>query len=231
MPRKAPDGKGVIEHRMTLGNFERSFLVEQIEKQRENALYKAGVSQIGSVLGSGVLLWGIGAYLGYGIFTGAVNKVSDFVNNTSSELASFLNPQGQGDYSDAEANRIQAAFNTLDAGIFYHREQDRANSAAAAGLIARLQSGEITFQEYKPLYIELRKESDKLTQLQFDIRYTRDVVTYIRNEFNYDRGGIPSWFDSDLLDLIEAAKGYPTEGTGLVYPDTSKYLFSDGNIF
>ena len=39
MPRKAPDGKGVIEHRMTLGNFERTFLVEQIEKNRENALY------------------------------------------------------------------------------------------------------------------------------------------------------------------------------------------------
>ena len=73
MPRKAPDQ--VIEHRIALSNFERTQLLEQIEKNRENKLYQAGLSQVGSVLGSGVLLWGIGAYLGYGIFSSAYNKV------------------------------------------------------------------------------------------------------------------------------------------------------------
>lgn len=224
MPRKAPDK--VIEHRISLSNFERTQLIEQIEKQRENALYTAGVSQIGAIAGSGVLLWGLGAYLGYGLFSNAYDRVGDVVNNVSSGLASFLNPQGQGDYSDAEANRVQAAFNTLDAGIFYHREADRANQAAVKGAMARLQRGEITYAEFQVEYIELRKESDKLTQLQFDIGYSRNVVTYIRNEFNEDRGGIPSWFDAPLEDLIEACKGYPTEGTPLVYPDTSQYLYT-----
>ena len=84
MPRKAPDQ--VIEHRIALSNFERTQLLEQIEKNRENKLYQAGLSQVGSVLGSGVLLWGIGAYLGYGIFSSAYNKVSDIVNATSSGL-------------------------------------------------------------------------------------------------------------------------------------------------
>ena len=229
MPRKAPDK--VIEHRISLSNFERSKIMEELERTRTNKLYSAGIGQVGQIFGSGVLLWGIGAYLGYGLFSTGFNKVSDVVNNVSSGLASFLNPEGQGDYSDAEANRVQAAFNTLDAGIFYHREADRANVAASNGAIARLQRGEITYAEFQVEYIELRKESDRLTQLQFDIGYARDVVTYIRNEFNNDRGGIPSWFDAPLEDLIEACKGYPTEGTPLTYPDTSRYLFANGEIF
>jgi hypothetical protein len=217
MPRKAPDGKGVIEHRMTLGNFERTFLVEQIEKNRENALYKAGVSQIGSVLGSGVLLWGIGAYLGYGLFTTAFDKVSDFVNNTSSGLASFLNPAGVGNYSDAEAARVTNVFNVLDVGIDEHRDLEKANAAAMAGQVKLLQEGEITHAEFMVTYYEIKEESLKLDRLRLELIYARNVVTYIRNEFNYDRGGIPDWFNSNYyLDIIEACKGYPLpEGTGI----------------
>ena len=36
MPRKAPDGKGVIEHRITLGNKEREELHEFLEAKRES---------------------------------------------------------------------------------------------------------------------------------------------------------------------------------------------------
>ena len=216
MPRKAPDQ--VIEHRIALSNFERTQLLEQIEKNRENKLYQAGLSQVGSVLGSGVLLWGIGAYLGYGIFSSAYNKVSDFVNVTSSGLADFLNPAGQGNYSDEEAYRVSQAFNSLDRGIVAHRNAEQANSAASAGAIARLRNGEITLDEFRVIISELSDEADQLDQLRIDLIYSRNVVTYIRNEFNADRGGIPAWFDSDYLDLIEACKGYPTEGTNLVYP-------------
>jgi len=216
MPRKAPDQ--VIEHRIALSNFERTQLLEQIEKNRENKLYQAGLSQVGSVLGSGVLLWGIGAYLGYGIFSSAFNKVSDVVNATSSGLADFLNPTGQGNYSDDEAYRVSQAFNSLDRGIVAHRNAEQANSAASAGAIARLRNGDITLDEFRVLINELSTEADQLDQLRIDLIYSRNVVTYIRNEFNQDRGGIPAWFDSDYLDLIEACKGYPTEGTNLVYP-------------
>lgn len=216
MPRKAPDQ--VIEHRIALSNFERTQLLEQIEKNRENKLYQAGLSQVGSVLGSGVLLWGIGAYLGYGIFSSAFNKVSDVVNATSSGLADFLNPQGQGNYSDDEAYRVSQAFNSLDRGIVAHRNAEQANSAASAGAIARLRNGDITLDEFRVIINELSSEADQLDQLRIDLIYSRNVVTYIRNEFNQDRGGIPAWFTADYLDLIEACKGYPTDGTNLVYP-------------
>ncbi len=141
MPRKAPDGKGVIEHRMTLGNFERDFLVKQIELQRENALYKAGVNQIGSILGSGVLLYGIAGYLGLNLFGAGYNKVTDWINDTSSSLADFLNPAGVGNYTDEQASRVTRAFNLLDNGIVYHREMETANSAAIQGQIAKLRAG------------------------------------------------------------------------------------------
>ena len=113
MPRKAPDGKGVIEHRMTLGNFERDFLVKQIEIQRENALYKAGINQIGSILGSGVLLYGIAGYLGINLFGAGYDKITDWVNDKSSSIADFLNPAGVGNYSDEQASRVTRAFNLL----------------------------------------------------------------------------------------------------------------------
>ena len=216
MPRKAPDQ--VIEHRIALSNFERTQLLEQIEKNRENKLYQAGLSQVGSVLGSGVLLWGIGAYLGYGIFSSAYNKVSDIVNATSSGLADILNPEGQGNYSEDEAYRVSQAFNSLDRGIVAHRNAEQANSAASAGAIARLRNGDITLDEFRVIINELSTEADELDQLRIDLIYSRNVVTYIRNEFNQDRGGIPAWFTADYLDLIEACKGYPTEGTNLVYP-------------
>jgi len=216
MPRKAPDQ--VIEHRIALSNFERTQLLEQIEKNRENKLYQAGLSQVGSVFGSGVLLWGIGAYLGYGLFSSAYNKVSDIVNATSSGLADILNPEGQGNYSEDEAYRVSQAFNSLDRGIVEHRTLERANAAAMNGQIAMLQAGTITQAEFMVQYRIIKDESLELDQLRIDLIYSRNVVTYIRNEFNQDRGGIPAWFTADYLDLIEACKGYPTTGTNLVYP-------------
>ena len=109
MPRKAPDK--VIEHRISLSNFERTQILEQIEKSRENSLIKSGINQIGGIAGSGVLLYAVGAYFGIGLFSSAYDKVTDFVNNTSSSLADFLNPAGVGNYSiwlDAETNTLFA---------------------------------------------------------------------------------------------------------------------------
>lgn len=218
MPRKAPDGKGVIEHRMTLGNFERDFLVKQIELQRENALYKAGVNQIGSILGSGVLLYGIAGYLGLNLFGAGYNKVTDWINEQSSSLADFLNPAGVGNYTDEQASRVTRAFNVLDSGIVYHREMEVANSAAIQGQITKLRAGEITFAEFKGEYDILKLEADQLDRLRLELIYARNVVTYIRNEFNYDRvDDIPSWFAAQTFqDLIEAAKGYSVpENSGI----------------
>lgn len=207
MPRKAPDK--VIEHRISLSNFERTQILEQIEKNRENALIKSGINQIGSIAGSGVLLYAVGAYFGIGLFSSAYDKISNIVNSTSSGLADFLNPAGVGNYSDDEAFRVTNVFNVLDVGIAEHRTLERANAAAIQGQIALLQAGTITFQEAQTELRTLRDEGDKLDVLRLDLIRTRNVVTYIRNEFNYDRGSIPSWFEAtQYTDLIEAAKGY-----------------------
>jgi len=210
MPRKAPDGKGVIEHRMTLGNFERDFLVKQIEIQRENALYKAGINQIGSILGSGVLLYGIAGYLGINLFGAGYDKITDWVNEKSSSIADFLNPAGVGNYTDEQASRVTRAFNLLDNAIVTHRELEYANSAAIQGQIAQLREGTITMDEFRAEFDRLKLEADDLDTLRLEIIYARNVVTYIRNEFNYDRvDDIPEWFDSHTYnDLITAAKGY-----------------------
>ena len=207
MPRKAPDK--VIEHRISLSNFERSKIMEELERTRTNKLYSAGISQAGQIVGSGVLLWGIGAYLGFGLFSTGFNKVSDVVNDVSSGLASFLNPAGVGNYSDDEAAAVTNVFNVLDVGIKDERDQRNANGAAGRGLIQRLQNGEIEYAQFKVEFDELKAEEEQLTILRTNLIKTRNVVTYIRNEFNYDRGSIPAWFDSmSYLDVIEAAKGY-----------------------
>lgn len=207
MPRKAPDK--VIEHRISLSNFERSKIMEELERTRTNQLYATGISQAGQIVGSGVLLWGIGAYLGFGLFSAGFNKVTDVVNDVSSGLANFLNPAGVGNYSDDEAAAVTNVFNVLDRGIIDEREARNANGAAARGLIQRLQNGEIQYSEFKVEFDELKTEEAELTVLRTNLIKARNVVTYIRNEFNYDRGGIPAWFDSSsYLDVIEAAKGY-----------------------
>lgn len=216
MPRKAPEN--VTEHRLTLGTFERDFIVKQIEIQRENALYKAGINQIGSILGSGVLLYGIAGYLGINLFGAGYDKVTDWVNEKSSQIADFLNPAGVGNYTDEQASRVTRAFNLLDRGIVEHRELEYANSAGIQGQIALLREGSITMDEFRTEFDRLKAEADALDVLRLELIFARNVVTFIRNEFNYDRlDDIPAWFDSNTYqDLIEACKGYPLpENSGI----------------
>lgn len=216
MPRKAPEN--VTEHRITLGTFERDFIVKQIEIQRENALYKAGINQIGSILGSGVLLYGIAGYLGINLFGAGYDKVTDWVNEQSSKLADFLNPAGVGNYTDEQASRVTRAFNLLDRGIVEHRELEYANTAGIQGQIALLREGSITMDEFRTEFDRLKAEADQLDTLRIELIFARNVVTFIRNEFNYDRvDDIPAWFASNTYqDLIEACKGYPLpENSGI----------------
>jgi len=57
MPRKAPDGLGVTEHRITFGNKERTFIEQMMKQERTNAIIK-GVGSGG--LGLGVVVIGGG---------------------------------------------------------------------------------------------------------------------------------------------------------------------------
>jgi len=63
MPRKAPDGKGVIEHRITLGNKEREELHEFLEAKKFEATLNPFKGVITGVVGAGGL-----AGMGYLIY-------------------------------------------------------------------------------------------------------------------------------------------------------------------
>lgn len=63
MPRKAPDGKGVIEHRITLGNKEREELHEFLEAKKFEATLAPFKGVITGVVGAGGL-----AGMGYLIY-------------------------------------------------------------------------------------------------------------------------------------------------------------------
>mgnify|MGYP003630523725 CR=1 FL=1 len=65
MPRRAPDGKGVTEHRITLGTFERS-LITETKSDIEKTIKVATISAIALPVSIGVG----GAILGYGLYKG-----------------------------------------------------------------------------------------------------------------------------------------------------------------
>ena len=88
MPRKAPDQ--VIEHRISLSNFERQQIIDQLEKQRDNKLISAGINQVGAIAGSSLLLYGVLAYLGIDLLGKAKDGILDFIDDSSTALADFV---------------------------------------------------------------------------------------------------------------------------------------------
>jgi len=66
MPRRAPDGQGVTEHRITLGNWERN-LIAETKEDIETAAKFAGLSVVAMPIGIAIG----GAFLGYGFYKGA----------------------------------------------------------------------------------------------------------------------------------------------------------------
>jgi len=93
MPRRAPDGQGVTEHRITLGNWERNLIAdtkEDIEKTVILAGLTAVAMPVGVAIGGGLL--GYGIYRGLDSFSfGAAKKLSDWWQR---QKDSFDLPQG-----------------------------------------------------------------------------------------------------------------------------------------
>lgn len=81
MPRKAPDGKGVTEHRITFGNKEREFISQIQEQEKTTAIIK-GVGSIVPGLGVVAIAGGIGvaAYALYRWVGMSGNPVDAIVN-------------------------------------------------------------------------------------------------------------------------------------------------------
>jgi len=69
MPRRAPDGKGVTEHRITLGNYERN-LITETKKDIEKSVKVTLAATIAVPVIAGVGLAAGMGFLGYGIYRG-----------------------------------------------------------------------------------------------------------------------------------------------------------------
>jgi hypothetical protein len=206
MPRKAPDGQGVIEHRITLGNFERDFLTRSFEVSQENQLYKAGINQVGAVFGSGVLLWGIGAYLGINIIQDITDKTKEWVDKTSTSLADIIGGF-VGIPTTAQAEYIREGFDALDKIIVEMREREAANKARFDGGMAQLRAGEITYDEfYNDVFLPVKAEEDSINQVRQEVVDARAKLLeyqdsiYEQRLFDGLRGNPP-------FDILRAIQG------------------------
>jgi len=79
MPRRAPDGQGVTEHRITLGNWERN-LIAETKSDIEKTVFVAGLTAVAMpvsiVIGGGLL--GYGLYRGLSDFSFGSDKIGDW---------------------------------------------------------------------------------------------------------------------------------------------------------
>jgi hypothetical protein len=178
MPRKAP--KEVIEHRISLSNFERDLITRTIEANRENRLYVAGVNQIGQIAGSSVLLYGLMAYFGYNLLDEAKNKVREFIDNSSTSLADVVGGIVGVPFNTEEAAAIRNAYDRIDEAIVYEREQLRLNTVAGQSLVMQLKDGEIDYATFRDQMIAVTDRDDELDQLRKDIVFAKAQVRAIQ---------------------------------------------------
>jgi len=178
MPRKAPEK--VIEHRISLSNFERDLLTRTIKKDRENALYVAGVNQIGQIAGSSVLLYGLMAYFGYNLLGVAKDVLKDFIDNSSSGLADVLGGWAGIPFNTEEANAIYNANDRIDEAIVYERDQLRLNDVAGQALIMQLKDGEIDYATFREQMYAITDRNDQLEQLTKDIAFAKMQVRAVQ---------------------------------------------------
>jgi len=148
MPRKAP--KEVIEHRISLSNFERDLLKETILEQRENSLYVAGINQIGQIAGSGVLLYGLGLYFGISLFSSAKEKVDEFIDTTSTAASTVLT-EIFGGLTPEEAAWYGDKFDLLDERIRQLNRKETFDNFGIQGATSQMASGEISYDEGKAI--------------------------------------------------------------------------------
>lgn len=204
MPRKAPDQ--VIEHRISLSNFERSQIIEQLEKQRENKLFASGINQVGAIAGSSLLLYGVGLYLGINLIKDAKDWVYDFIDDASTGLADFagdiLNPAIP---NTAEAEAIRSFYDRIDEAKVYHRNQERLNAIALNALVSRLRVGDISLDEFTVQAQPIRNEGAELDQLRTDIMQTYRHGRY----FIIAQRQYPQWIaQPNWRDVVNSGKGW-----------------------
>ena len=152
MPRKAP--KEVIEHRVTLGNFERDLLVKELADSKENKFYVAGINQVGQIAGSGVLLWGLAAYFGYNLVSEIKERILGIADPISTGLSNIW-LQAFGGLTSYEANFITKLNAALNQRVLELKAREEAKEQQIRAIQMALMSGDITFQEGKAALDEI----------------------------------------------------------------------------
>jgi len=146
MPRKAP--KEVIEHRVTLGNFERNLLVEELADSKQNQMKVAGINQVGQIAGSGVLLWGLAAYFGYNL----ISEIKDTIWGITEPISTGLSNMWMttfGGLTSYEANFVSKINAALNQRVLELNAREEAKEQQIRSVQMALMSGDITFQEGK----------------------------------------------------------------------------------
>lgn len=217
MPRKAP--KEVIEHRISLSNFERDLLTRTIQESRENRLYVAGVNQIGQIAGSSVLLYGLMAYFGYNLLDEAKNKVREFIDNSSTGLADVVGGIVGIPFNTEEASAIRNAYDRIDEAIVYEREQLRLNSVAGQSLVMQLKDAEIDYATFRDEMIAVTTRDDELDQLRKDIVFAKNQVRVVQARIVTP---VPAWLAIDdwrALLIASYDNAYNATGTPVERPE------------
>lgn len=215
MPRKAPEK--VIEHRISLSNFERDLLTRTIKDTKQAMYVKAGIGQIGSIAGSSVLLYGLIAYFGYNILSDLTDNVKGFVDKSSTGLADFIGDIIGVEFATNEANAIFNANDRLDEAIKYEKEQARLNDIAFNAFFGQFRNGEISLAEFDAGKGQFVERSAELEQLTNDIVFTRNQIKLVQAKIVQP---VPAWLElKDWRALIVAsyANAYNPGGIGDMY--------------
>ena len=202
MPRKAPNQ--VIEHRISLSNFEREQLINQLTLSRDNRLYASGINSVGSILGGGALLWGIGLYFGLNLLDKGKDTVQNFVDRSSTYISDILT-EVTGGLTPREQEFFRKAFNKLDEEIRKLNRQETLDDSAIAGTVALMRQGDLSYDEGKAILDQVKLSQDQTAETRAQIVGARARLRQLQT--NADKGWLESMFDmvnGDGIDLARA---------------------------
>jgi len=182
MPRKPVEK--TVEHRITLGTYERTLLSNAIKSEQKNDLQQSAISATGSVLGSavgsGALLYAVALYLGYSVFDNVKDGISSFTDKMSTGISTVLT-EVTGGLNQSERQWFGARFDELDALIVENRTRDQQHAKAIEVLIEQAKIGEITYAEFQTLSAQWNVENQLIKQDREDILKARKTLLRLQS--------------------------------------------------
>lgn len=183
MPRKPVEK--TVEHRITLGTYERTLLANSIKSEQKNDLQQSAISAggqvLGSAVGSGALLYAVALYLGYSVFDNVKDATVGFVDKLSTGLSTVLTEVTGGLTAD-ERKWFGARFDELDVLIVANRTRDLQHADKMNILLEQAKSGEITYAEFSTLAAAWNTENELINQDRNDIIEARKTLLKMQNK-------------------------------------------------